>query len=272
MLREREAFTFIADPSCGRDLDLMEANLAVARPARAGFAHDGEVSYQLEARRVSRHDELRRAPMGRRLRVRDRHDDREGGSIGAAREPLVAVDHVGVSLATGPGPHPHRVGAWELRFGHPEAAAQLAQNERAKPTLFLLVAALREQELHVAGIRRLTVADEVTEDAAPQRFADRAELEEAQSRSAPGAGEVGNEQAQRSGADAESRESWRRRRESLCEEEAFEWRDFVGDEARAPLREIAGALRVLKVHGQGPLVGEGGRVYLRVPFACSLMG
>ena len=102
-----------------------------------------------------------------RVRVGDRHQDREAGALRARREPLAPVDHPLVAVAHGPRLQPGRVRPGHVRLGHGEERPDLARNERTQPRLLLLVRAEQVQDLAVARVRRLAAEDELGPDAAP---------------------------------------------------------------------------------------------------------
>jgi hypothetical protein len=99
----------------------------------AVVAHHRHRPHEVEARRVERDEDHAGAPVRRRVRVGDRHDDRHLGADRARGEPLVPVDHPLVALALGPGGEVGRVRAGALGLGHREAGADLALEQGRQP-------------------------------------------------------------------------------------------------------------------------------------------
>ena len=133
--------------------DARVAHLAVRRPAAPAVAHRRDGPDDLDAGRVGRDDDLARAVMRVGVGVGDRHDDPEGGPLGARREPLVAVDDPLVAVAHRARPQRRRIGAGNLRLGHREERAHLARDERLEPALLLLLRAEVPEDLAVPGVR-----------------------------------------------------------------------------------------------------------------------
>lgn len=79
-------------------------------------------------------------------------------SVGS--EPLVAVDDIFVSVSHSRGRYHRGVGAGVVRFGHGEAAGDLASEQRFKPLLFLLVVGSDGQQLAVARVWGLVAEDD----------------------------------------------------------------------------------------------------------------
>ena len=67
-----------------------------------------------------------------------------------------------------------------LGLGHREAAAHVAAEERVEEAVALRGRGVLQQDLHVARVRRLRVADDVAERARPERLADAPELRQRQ--------------------------------------------------------------------------------------------
>ena len=105
--------------------------------------------------------------MRRRFGVGHRHHDRERRAVGRRREPLLAVDHVVVAVGDCGGGEQHRVRPGGLRFGHREAAADLAGHQRAQEPLTLLVGRVLVQDLDVARIGCLGAEHGHAQRAAP---------------------------------------------------------------------------------------------------------
>src|SRR6185503_12862897 len=96
---------------------------------------------------------------------------RERGPVGAAGEPLVAVDDVVIPLAPRGGPELGRVGAGALRLGHREAAPDLTGGQRLQPAPLVLGAAVLVEDLEVAGVGRLAAEHQVSDGRAPELLA-----------------------------------------------------------------------------------------------------
>ena len=100
------------------------------------------------------------APVRRGVGVGDGHDDAERGSVGAGREPLVAVDHPRVAVAAPrasrgwSGRRPRRAARSSRRTSAPRRATSGASH--CSP---LLRRAEHRQDLAVAGVGRLAAED-----------------------------------------------------------------------------------------------------------------
>ena len=144
------------------------AHLAVRGPAAAAMSHGRNRTDDLDARRVCRDDDLRRAPVRVGFRIGDGHDDPERSPLGARREPLVTVDDPLVAVAHCTRAERRRIGARHLGLGHREERAHLSSDERLEPALLLLVRPEPPQDLPVSRVGRLAAEDELT----PERAAD----------------------------------------------------------------------------------------------------
>ena len=125
-------------------------------------------------------EDHRPAPVRLGIRVRDREDDGEAGSVGAAREPLVPVDHPVVAVPHGTRLEQRRVGAGDVGLGHREERPHLAGDERAQEALLLLVRAEQVQDLRVPGIGRLAAEHELRVRRAPDLLVEAGVVEEAE--------------------------------------------------------------------------------------------
>src|SRR6185437_16848527 len=72
----------------------------------------------------------------------------------AGGPPLAAGDDVLVAVPLDPGPDIRGVRAGDLGFGHAEAAADLAAQQRAEPAFLLLGGTEQVEDFHVAGVGR----------------------------------------------------------------------------------------------------------------------
>jgi hypothetical protein len=131
----------------------VEADDAVA----AGHVLVERVEYapDLDAWRVHRDEEHRRAGGAERVAVVLRHDDREPGADRAGDQPFLAVDDevAGVSRAPRRRQEHRRVRArTRRRLGHHKARADVASGERAQILLFLGLVGDLFQEMHVGFV------------------------------------------------------------------------------------------------------------------------
>ena len=110
LLRDAKAVARLAERVLDGHSDAGVRDLAVRRPAAPAVAENRH-GRDLDPFHIGRDDDLRRPPVRLRVRVGDGHEDREGGALRAAREPLVSVDHPLVAVAHGAGPQRRRVGA-----------------------------------------------------------------------------------------------------------------------------------------------------------------
>jgi hypothetical protein len=133
----------------------------VGVPATAGVPHHRYGTDDVDAAGVRGHEDHRPAPVRLGIRVRHREDDGEAGSVGAAREPLVPVDHPFVAVPRRARLQQRRVRAGDVGLGHREERPHLACNERTQEALLLLVGAEQVQDLRVPGIGRLAPEHEL---------------------------------------------------------------------------------------------------------------
>ena len=118
--------------------------------------HRRHVADDRHPRRVDRHDEHRRAPVRRRVRVGDGHDDEEVGDRAVRGEPLVPVEHVAVAVADA-----HGVAS--CVGSEPGVSGSVIENaersspgeQRLQPALLLLGRAGEGEDLAVARVGRL---------------------------------------------------------------------------------------------------------------------
>ncbi len=90
----------------------------------------------------------------------------------------MAVDDVVVTIFFGRCAHPNWVGAGVFRFGHGEAASDLAVCQWLEETFLLFGRAMRVQNFHIADIGRLTVEGVVAEGRTAEGFADVGKFEQ----------------------------------------------------------------------------------------------
>ena len=97
-----------------------------------------------------------------------RHDDREGGAVGAGDEPFFAVDDVMIAVLARRGQHRRRIGAGARRgLGHAEAGAGRAGRQRTQPALLLFLGRHDLHQMHVAFVGR----EDMHRDRTEQRIA-----------------------------------------------------------------------------------------------------
>ncbi|MNO66351.1 hypothetical protein D3C76_571370 [compost metagenome] len=108
---------------------------------------------------VHRHQDHRLLAVRRGVRIGLAHHDGDRAARVAdpARPPLAAIDHVVVAVADDAGLDVGGVRGGHLRLGHQERRADLAVHQRRQPALLLLGAAVAQQHLHVAAVRRRAV-------------------------------------------------------------------------------------------------------------------
>ena len=136
--RDLEPLAFRPEQVRGRDATVVERELARRRPRDAHLRLEAR---HLEARRVGLDDERRDAGVpGGRIRLREHRVERRHARVGD--EPLGAVEHVLVAVASRGRAHGGRVGAG-AGFGERVRAQRLAAREPRQP-LVLLLAGARE--------------------------------------------------------------------------------------------------------------------------------
>src|SRR5687767_9062713 len=93
----------------------------------AFFAHDIDVSHDLEPRCRYGYDYLTRLPVATgRIRIGNGHHDRKARTFSGGCEPFVTVDDVVVAIGNGCGTHPGRIRTWVFRLSHGKAATNLS--------------------------------------------------------------------------------------------------------------------------------------------------
>src|SRR5262249_52088635 len=134
------------------DLPLTDAAISqkhLTVPTRPAAVHRRDAADDLPAG-VAGIDEKERGPvLDGDGRIGDGSDDGEGGSGGAADEPLVAVNDPLVALLLGASAEHGRIGAGAgCRLGHGEAGAALAAREWLEILRSLLWRGRPEQQVH----------------------------------------------------------------------------------------------------------------------------
>ncbi len=186
LLREREALAdavLATDDVLERHAHVVVDDLRVAARLTGlvvGLAHRGHVADDVHAGRIGGHDD-HRVVLVRHLVVAGlHHHDQEVGDRRVRREPLVPVDHPLVAVAHGAGGEQRRVGT-RAGFGHAEAAAVLAVEQRLHPLLALGGGAADGDELGVAAVGRLVAEDAWAVRGLPEDLVHQAQLHLAES-------------------------------------------------------------------------------------------
>jgi hypothetical protein len=152
VLRDQEARALGAEQRLRADAHVLVADLRVPAELAEGLLrvlHRRDVTQDVHSGRVGRDDEHRRALVGPRLRVGDRHDDQEVGDRRVGGEPLVAVDHPAVPVSLGARAQQRRVRTRGVRLGHRERRLQVAGQQRMQPAVLLLLRAGEREDLRV---------------------------------------------------------------------------------------------------------------------------
>ena len=118
LLRDAESVADAAEHVGHWHADILVLDLAMRA---VGLAHHRHRTDDVEAGGVRRNDDLTHPRVRLRFGIGDAHHDGERRTDGAAREPLVAVDHPLVAVPHGTRAKPRRVGARDLGFRHREA-------------------------------------------------------------------------------------------------------------------------------------------------------
>src|SRR5262249_39218802 len=128
-------------------------------PAFTNIIEHGQGTHQRQSRRIEGHQKHGGTPVGRRLRVRHRHDDGDAavGMIGIARKPLVSGDDICITVPYGACLDIGSIRTRHLWLTHGEPATNLAGQQWFEPLLLLLWSAELCQNFHVACIGRTAV-------------------------------------------------------------------------------------------------------------------
>ena len=139
-----------------------------------GHAHIGEAQLAMAVRRVEVAEHRQHALLFdagrihwhqdhglllvrvRVVRVRLPHQDQDLAALvaGARGPPFAAVDNVIAAVLLDGNRNVRGVGGGHIRLGHGEARADFAGQQRLQPALLLRLAAIADQHLHVARVRR----------------------------------------------------------------------------------------------------------------------
>ena len=157
-LGDRETATLGAEHVRRRHPDVGEGQLAV--PLAVLVAEDLDRTDVLDPGGVHGHQHHRLLQVARRVGVGLAHDDEDLAPVARRTrdEPLVAVDHVVVAVASDRALDVGGVARGDGRLGHREGRADLAGRQRLQPSLLLLGRAEHREDLHVPGVGRRAVA------------------------------------------------------------------------------------------------------------------
>src|SRR5574338_387083 len=158
-LGQGEATAFLTEQIGYRHAHIPEDDLAVA--FRRMVVHDIDIAYNVQTRRVPRHQDhaLLLVPLG--FRVSLAHDD-ENTAVrmgGVGDEPFATVDDIFVAFPPDQGGDVGGVRGRYVRLGHRESRTNFAFEQWTEPSLLLLRGAEHVQKFHVAGVRSIAVED-----------------------------------------------------------------------------------------------------------------
>ncbi len=184
MLAHVESVAFAAEQIVGRHFQILDLDFGVAAMDRVGMRtldrHVGDVALDLVAGVRQFDDEGRMLLVARRVRIGPRHHQRHVGDAGGGREPFFAVeDVVLVAVLHRRRLHAGGVGAGGF-FGHREADALVAVEQRLEELLLLIFRAVGEDRHHRGVVGPLRVHRQRAEHALAkfhlhQRVGERAE-------------------------------------------------------------------------------------------------
>ena len=151
-LRDREAAPFFTKQIGNGNADVLVFDLAV--PAAVVVPEHRQRAHDPHTRRIERNEDHRLAPILIGIGVGHAHYDRDLATRirGAGGPPLARVDHVVIAFAHDPSLDVARVGRRDFGFGHREARADLAFQERLQPRVALLVGSVLGEDLHVPRV------------------------------------------------------------------------------------------------------------------------
>ena len=151
---------------------------------RVEEAHRAQHPLDLHAGRVERHGDHRVAVVAVGVGVGEPHEDRDAavGVPDAGAPPLAPVEHHFIAVEGRGRLHVRGVRGGDVGLGHAERRADLAGEQRRQPALVLLGGAEVQQHLHVAGVRRVAVADLARDQRAAHPLGERRVLDVRQSR------------------------------------------------------------------------------------------
>ena len=142
------------------------------------------------------------------------------------------------------------------RLGHREAAANLSGDERLEPRLFLLGRAEFMQDFHVAGVRRLTVEDEMAQRRAAQLLAQQGVLHELEPGPAVLLGNLRREEPHLADSISLRRQRGQQFAEGTRQEIPLERIDLVDQELANRFERLLQRLRDREVHEKLPAEGD----------------
>src|SRR5438876_2209350 len=178
-LRDLEAAALAEQQVGGGHAHILEQHLAVA-VRRVVVAEDLQHADHLDARRLARHHDHRLLlVLVRVLGIRLPHEDEDlAARIADSRgPPLVAVDHVVVTVADDRRFDVRRIRRRDLGLGHGKGRADLALEQRLQPLLLEVLVGIPLEDLHVAGVGGGAVEDFRREVRAAHQLAERRVLE-----------------------------------------------------------------------------------------------
>src|SRR5690625_7441396 len=89
-----------------------------------------------------------------------KHDHKTAARVrGAGYEPLAAIDHIVLAIASDGGAYVGRIGGSDIRLGHGKAGTDPPLHERVKPCRALRLRREKMEQLHVPGVRLTTIED-----------------------------------------------------------------------------------------------------------------
>jgi hypothetical protein len=137
LLGNHESRAPLAEEVLPRYADVVEAHLAVVTQ---GGPHRRHHADDLVAGGIGGNDDGGELGVSRGVGLGVAEHGGEGGDVGSAGEPLVAVDHPLVALESGRGLHQRRVGARHLGLGEAHGGIDVTRHQRLEPALLLLLA------------------------------------------------------------------------------------------------------------------------------------
>src|ERR1700722_160448 len=174
-LRHDETAATLAQQMVLRHLHVLVAEVGMAAHALL-FMTDADIAHDADAGRVHRHDEGRKALVGRGLGIGHGHRDEERGPSRVGGKPLFAVDYPVVALQLGAGLEDLGIGA-ALRLGHRETRYDFVAQQRFEILFLLIRGAVLGEDFAVAGIGRLASEDRRREAGRPEDFVHQRELD-----------------------------------------------------------------------------------------------
>ena len=153
-LRNFKASAFAQQNMAGRHTHVLEIHFHVAVRCIV-IAQHLQRAHHTHAGCVSRHQHHALLRMLGGIGIALAHDDVDGAAwVARARNPpLVAIDHVLITLALNTGADIGGVARCHLRLGHRKGGADLAIEQRLEPTVTVLLRTIAGNGFHIARIR-----------------------------------------------------------------------------------------------------------------------